>query len=79
MKEGYVLMACRYAFDHPFRRYSPRPLIIQGAGAGADVTAMGVTVRPTARPKESVLIPSQSDCLKVHERLRLKAWGSTGF
>lgn len=25
-------------------RYSPRPLIIQGAGAGADVTAMGVTV-----------------------------------
>ena len=28
-------------------RYSPRPLIIQGAGAGADVTAMGVTVRVT--------------------------------
>ncbi|KIR26282.1 homoserine dehydrogenase [Cryptococcus deuterogattii LA55] len=26
------------------KRYSPRPLIIQGAGAGADVTAMGVTV-----------------------------------
>jgi len=25
-------------------RYSPRPLIIQGAGAGADVTAMGCTV-----------------------------------
>jgi homoserine dehydrogenase len=25
-------------------RYSPRPLIIQGSGAGADVTAMGVTV-----------------------------------
>ncbi|GHJ84121.1 hypothetical protein NliqN6_0523 [Naganishia liquefaciens] len=68
----------KYAFDHPFatalqgsdnivsfhtKRYSPRPLIIQGAGAGADVTAMGVT----------------SDCLKVHERLRLKAWASAGF
>ncbi|KAI5454104.1 Homoserine dehydrogenase [Naganishia albida] len=68
----------KYPFDHPFatalkgsdniisfhtKRYSPRPLIIQGAGAGADVTAMGVT----------------SDCLKVHERLRLKAWGSVGF
>lgn len=26
------------------KRYSPRPLIIQGAGAGADVTAMGCTV-----------------------------------
>lgn len=49
----------KYPFDHPFatalqgsdniisfhtKRYSPRPLIIQGAGAGADVTAMGVTV-----------------------------------
>lgn len=30
-----------YGSDH---RYSPRPLIIQGSGAGADVTAMGVTV-----------------------------------
>lgn len=52
--------ACiRYPADHAFatalkgsdniisfttKRYSPRPLIIQGAGAGADVTAMGVTV-----------------------------------
>ncbi|WWC59660.1 uncharacterized protein I303_102221 [Kwoniella dejecticola CBS 10117] len=35
------------------KRYSPRPLIIQGAGAGADVTAMGVT----------------SDLIKIHERL----------
>ncbi|EIW71019.1 hypothetical protein TREMEDRAFT_37511 [Tremella mesenterica DSM 1558] len=35
------------------KRYSPRPLIIQGAGAGADVTAMGVT----------------SDMLKIYERL----------
>lgn len=49
----------RYPADHAFatalkgsdniisfttKRYSPRPLIIQGAGAGADVTAMGVTV-----------------------------------
>ncbi|KAJ9105277.1 hypothetical protein QFC21_001645 [Naganishia friedmannii] len=50
-------------------KYSPRPLIIQGAGAGADVTAMGVTASA---------IPI-SDCLKVHERLRLKAWGSIGF
>ncbi|GAA95318.1 uncharacterized protein L969DRAFT_84941 [Mixia osmundae IAM 14324] len=47
----------RYPFDHPFasslsgsdniisfttKRYSPNPLIIQGAGAGAAVTAMGV-------------------------------------
>ncbi|AFR97441.1 homoserine dehydrogenase [Cryptococcus neoformans C23] len=35
------------------KRYSPRPLIIQGAGAGADVTAMGVT----------------SDMVKIYERL----------
>lgn len=50
---------CRYAFDHPFAsslkgsdnvvafttaRYPQRPLLVQGAGAGADVTAMGVTV-----------------------------------
>ena len=47
----------RYSIDHPFatslggsdnivmlhtERYSPRPLIVQGAGAGAAVTAMGV-------------------------------------
>ncbi|KAH9823484.1 homoserine dehydrogenase-domain-containing protein [Melampsora americana] len=46
----------KYPFSHPFatlsgsdniisfstKRYSPNPLIIQGAGAGADVTAMGV-------------------------------------
>ncbi|KDR79975.1 hypothetical protein GALMADRAFT_1360802 [Galerina marginata CBS 339.88] len=47
----------KYPIDHPFatslggsdniimfhtKRYSPRPLIIQGAGAGAAVTAMGV-------------------------------------
>ncbi|KDQ09100.1 hypothetical protein BOTBODRAFT_179277 [Botryobasidium botryosum FD-172 SS1] len=47
----------KYPFSHPFatslsgsdniiafhtERYSPRPLIIQGAGAGAAVTAMGV-------------------------------------
>ncbi|GFZ47922.1 homoserine dehydrogenase [Saitozyma sp. JCM 24511] len=58
----------KYPFDHPFatalkgsdniisfhtKRYSPRPLIIQGAGAGADVTAMGCT----------------SDLIKIHERL----------
>lgn len=36
------------------KRYSPRPLIIQGAGAGADVTAMGCT----------------SDLLKIYERVR---------
>lgn len=58
----------RYSFDHPFAsslsgsdniisfhtaRYNKRPLIVQGAGAGADVTAMGVV----------------ADCLKVAERL----------
>lgn len=46
----------RYPFAHPFatltgsdniisfrsKRYSPNPLIVQGSGAGADVTAMGV-------------------------------------
>ena len=47
----------RYPVTHPFatslsgsdniiafhtERYGPRPLIVQGAGAGADVTAMGV-------------------------------------
>jgi homoserine dehydrogenase len=47
----------RYPTSHPFAtslggsdniimfhsaRYSPRPLIVQGAGAGAAVTAMGV-------------------------------------
>ena len=47
----------RYPLTHPFatalggsdniimfhiERYSPRPLIVQGAGAGAAVTAMGV-------------------------------------
>ena len=46
-----------YPADHPFatslggsdniisfstERYSPRPLLVQGAGAGAEVTAMGV-------------------------------------
>lgn len=50
-------LCCRYPTDHPFatslggsdniimfhtERYSPRPLIVQGAGAGAAVTAMGV-------------------------------------
>lgn len=49
----------KYPVDHAFatalkgsdniisfttKRYSPRPLIIQGSGAGADVTAMGCTV-----------------------------------
>jgi len=69
----------KYPVDHAFatalkgsdnivsfhtKRYSPRPLVIQGSGAGADVTAMGVT----------------SDLLKVHERLRAKAWsGASGF
>jgi len=58
----------RYAFDHPFAsslsgsdniisfhtaRYAKRPLIVQGAGAGADVTAMGVV----------------ADCIRVAERL----------
>jgi homoserine dehydrogenase len=51
------LIAYRYPNTHPFatslggsdnivmfhtERYSPRPLIVQGAGAGAAVTAMGV-------------------------------------
>lgn len=55
LTDGYD--AGRYPLDHPFatslggsdnivlfhtERYSPRPLIIQGAGAGAAVTAMGV-------------------------------------
>ncbi|WWC86710.1 uncharacterized protein L201_001587 [Kwoniella dendrophila CBS 6074] len=39
------------------KRYSARPLIIQGSGAGADVTAMGVT----------------SDLIKIHERLTTRA------
>lgn len=58
----------KYAFDHPFAsslagsdniisfttaRYPKRPLIVQGAGAGAEVTAMGVV----------------ADCLRVAERL----------
>lgn len=48
---------CRYSTSHPFatslggsdniimfhtERYGARPLIVQGAGAGAAVTAMGV-------------------------------------
>ncbi|OCF45780.1 homoserine dehydrogenase [Kwoniella heveanensis CBS 569] len=60
LKEGKVECKLgKYPTDHAFatalkgsdniisfttKRYSPRPLIIQGAGAGADVTAMGVTV-----------------------------------
>lgn len=38
-----------FAHTNPDSRYSPRPLIIQGAGAGADVTAMGCTV--SRRPR----------------------------
>ncbi|WVF69615.1 hypothetical protein IAT40_004393 [Kwoniella sp. CBS 6097] len=69
LKEGKVECKLgKYPTDHAFatalkgsdniisfttKRYSPRPLIIQGAGAGADVTAMGVT----------------SDMVKIHERL----------
>ncbi|WVO16671.1 hypothetical protein L204_104351 [Cryptococcus depauperatus] len=69
VKEGKVEAKLdKYAADHAFatalkgsdniisfhtKRYSPRPLIIQGAGAGADVTAMGVT----------------SDMVKIYERL----------
>ena len=52
-----LMTICRYPVTHPFatslggadnimmfhtERYSPRPLIVQGAGAGAAVTAMGV-------------------------------------
>lgn len=60
LKEGKVeCKLAKYDFDHAFatalqgsdniisfqtKRYSPRPLIVQGAGAGADVTAMGCTV-----------------------------------
>lgn len=58
----------KYDYDHAFatalkgsdnivsfhtKRYSPRPLVIQGAGAGSDVTAMGCT----------------SDLIKIHERI----------
>ncbi|WWD21668.1 hypothetical protein CI109_106154 [Kwoniella shandongensis] len=69
LKEGKVEAKLgKYPNDHAFatalkgsdniisfhtKRYSPRPLVIQGAGAGADVTAMGVT----------------SDMVKIHERL----------
>ncbi|QRV90634.1 aspartate kinase [Ceratobasidium sp. AG-Ba] len=58
VKSGTIKAALeKYPVDHPFatalggsdniiafhtERYSPRPLIIQGAGAGAAVTAMGV-------------------------------------
>ena len=68
-KKGIVKCALeRYPFSHPFAsslggsdniisyttaRYSKRPLIVQGSGAGADVTAMGVV----------------ADCLRVAERL----------
>jgi homoserine dehydrogenase len=60
LKEGKVECKLgKYDKDHAFatalkgsdniisfttKRYSPRPLIVQGAGAGADVTAMGCTV-----------------------------------
>ncbi|ORY24018.1 homoserine dehydrogenase [Naematelia encephala] len=70
LKEGKVEAKLgKYPKDHAFatalkgsdniisfhtKRYSPRPLVIQGSGAGADVTAMGVT----------------SDMIKIHERLR---------
>jgi homoserine dehydrogenase len=62
----------RYDFDHAFatalkgsdnivsfhtKRYSPRPLIIQGAGAGADVTAMGCTVSPRVGLRLAKLTP----------------------
>jgi homoserine dehydrogenase len=58
----------KYPFSHPFAsslggsdniisfisaRYHKRPLIVQGSGAGADVTAMGVV----------------ADCIRVAERL----------
>ncbi|CAE6471533.1 unnamed protein product [Rhizoctonia solani] len=58
VKSGTIKAALeKYPVDHPFatalggsdniiafhtERYSPRPLIVQGAGAGATVTAMGV-------------------------------------
>ncbi|KAG8745241.1 hypothetical protein FRC12_014620 [Ceratobasidium sp. 428] len=58
VKSGTIKAALeKYPVDHPFatalggsdniiafhtERYSPRPLIVQGAGAGAAVTAMGV-------------------------------------
>ncbi|WWC68131.1 uncharacterized protein I206_102053 [Kwoniella pini CBS 10737] len=73
LKEGKVECKLgKYPIDHAFatalkgsdniisfttKRYSPRPLIIQGSGAGADVTAMGVT----------------SDLIKIHERLTTRA------
>jgi homoserine dehydrogenase len=62
-----IVPLCRYPADHPFatslsgsdniiafhtERYSARPLLVQGAGAGAEVTAMGVV----------------SDLIKVAER-----------
>ncbi len=52
-----IIVSISYPFDHPFatalggsdnifmfhtERYGARPLIVQGAGAGAAVTAMGV-------------------------------------
>lgn len=61
----------RYPVSHPFAsalsgsdnivafhtaRYSQRPLIVQGAGAGADVTAMGVV----------------ADAIKVAERMGVR-------
>ncbi|WRT64591.1 uncharacterized protein IL334_001523 [Kwoniella shivajii] len=73
LKQGKVECKLgKYPTDHAFatalkgsdniisfttQRYSPRPLVIQGAGAGADVTAMGVT----------------SDLVKIHERLTTRA------
>jgi len=55
--EPRLTAACRYSVTHPFstalggsdniimfhtERYGARPLVVQGAGAGAAVTAMGV-------------------------------------
>lgn len=58
------------------KRYSPRPLIVQGAGAGADVTAMGCTVScsvgyadysPTCSRSTSASVSRFSRCM--HEEI----------
>lgn len=68
---GFIFNLNRYPAAHPFAsslsgsdniiafhtsRYSTRPLIVQGAGAGAAVTAMGVV----------------SDAIKIAERLGVR-------
>lgn len=51
-------------------RYGARPLIVQGPGAGGDLTAMGVTVSSHHSDIDRLAdVWRQSDMLKIYERL----------